>query len=150
MKIGYCVNQDFQNGNPCPKAVTKENQLAASPFITKCSVCEADLKIEFIKQEKSGGKTKMPLIIAVAAGLLIIGLAIFFLRSGEEKPQLATDPVPAEQPTEIAKVEEVEEQKAASVEEKAAPEVQPTPAPSGTQTKNFSNGDRYVGEIKNG
>jgi C4-type Zn-finger protein len=76
-KIGYCTNDSFEEeGKPCPKAVTKENQLALNPFITQCVICNQDLKIEKIVEHIPWRK-KIITIVIICAGILFLGGLVF-------------------------------------------------------------------------
>jgi hypothetical protein len=115
-------------------------------------------------------KKKLYTLIGAGVGVLLIVISAFFMLSGNSTPEPAVIETPAitvenEIPVEttveetpvITEVEApakiVEEVVPAAPLEKAKPVVVKTTTPSalkGTQTKSFSGGSKYVGEMKNG
>lgn len=76
-KIGYCTNYSFtEDGKPCPKAETKEDQLLLNPFTLRCELCDQDLKFEFL-QDPNKKKKKMILFSKIFAGVLLIVALVF-------------------------------------------------------------------------
>ena len=89
------------------------------------------------------------LIASIAVGVVVIGSLIFLFtgKSGDEKPATKAEVVP--EVVQPAAVDEVAEPISEPVVAEAPKQTQAA-APAGTQTKNFPNGDRYVGEVNKG
>ena len=92
-KIGYCINDSFsEDGKPCPKAITKENQLLLNPFTLRCEICDQDLKIEIL-EDPNKKKKKLIATGKIFGGVLLLAILTFgifevisLLTSDNDKP----------------------------------------------------------------
>ena len=126
-----------------------------------------DHYLEEKKKENTEKRKKLIKNLAIGiVGILIIVAAIFFFTGKKGPEQKTQEPAPvvqqATQPqatstqTEPAKIEEPVKVNPAPAEPVVKEPVKPketatiSKAPAGTQTKNFADGSRYVGEMKDG
>jgi len=160
-KIGYCTNDSYtEDGKPCPKAETKENQLLLNPFTLRCEICDQDLKIEILKEPTSIKiKKKIVFLSKILVGVLLTSILIFSIVKGIEylfgekdtiikKDDLKVDDSFSNQESHNPK--KIDETNGM---EKESDQPSLPPNPPGEKIKGtlkFPDGDKYIGEIKDG
>jgi len=148
---------------------SQDEVISGASSETCCPKCGLNLTmLDFYLEEKKNEKVKKQkrLIINLVSGVIIVVLIIyaFFLFTGKKHSDLKSQQIihqtkdsvtkaPAEKPVEEKVQAPVKQEPALAkpiVKESVKPKTTASAAPKGRQTKTFSDGSKYVGEMKNG